>query len=74
MTNQPSKQDPEMKWGGLAAVGLEVGIGVAVGYVVGHWLDKHYGWESRGAVIGSMLGLAGGLYLLIKQAIRANKD
>ena len=58
----------------LAMVGLQVAIGVGLGYLVGRWLDRHYGWGSRGVVIGSMLGLAGGLYLLIKDAIRINKD
>lgn len=67
-------QDPDTNWGNLAMVGIEVGVGVGLGYLVGHWLDRHYGWESRGAVIGSMVGLSGGLYLLIKQALRANKD
>jgi hypothetical protein len=68
------KPDQDTNWGNLAMVGLEVGIGVGLGYLVGHWLDNKYGWQSRGAVTGAMLGLAGGLYLLIKQAISANKD
>ncbi len=74
MSDQSPKPDPDVTWGGLAAVGLEVCVGVGLGYFVGHLIDKRYGWESRGAVVGSMLGLAGGLYLLIKQALNANKD
>jgi len=58
----------------LAMVGLQVAIGVGVGYVVGQWLDQRYGWTPRGVITGSMLGLTGGLYLLIKDAIRMNKD
>ena len=58
----------------FAMVGLQVAIGVGLGYLVGWWLDRRFGWGSRGVVIGSMLGLAGGLYLLIKDAIRINKD
>ena len=58
----------------LAMVGLQVAIGVGIGLVVGSWLDKRYGWQPWGATIGAMLGLAGGLYLLIKEAIRINKD
>jgi F0F1-type ATP synthase assembly protein I len=41
---------------------------------VGWWLDQRYGWSPRGATVGSLIGLAGGLYLLIKDAIRINKD
>jgi F0F1-type ATP synthase assembly protein I len=69
------KKDDDANQGAhLAMVGLQVAIGVGLGYVVGRWLDHRYGWGSRGVVIGSMLGLAGGLYLLIKDAIRINKD
>jgi hypothetical protein len=72
--NAMPKNDQDTNWGNLAMVGIEVGIGVGLGYFVGRWLDNKYGWGSRGAITGAMLGLAGGLYLLIKQAIQANKD
>ena len=55
------------------AYGLQILVGVGLGYLVGRWLDARYGW-TNGVVIGSLLGLAGGLYLLIKDAIRINKD
>ena len=58
----------------LAMVGLQVAIGVGVGYAVGWWLDRKFGWSPKGVITGSMIGLAGGLYLLIKDAIRINKD
>jgi hypothetical protein len=70
----PEKNDDRGQHAGLAMIGLQVAIGVALGYFIGRWLDRRYGWGSRGVVIGSMLGLAGGLYLLIKDAIRINKD
>jgi cobalamin synthase len=55
------------------AYGLQILVGVGIGYFVGRWLDRHYGW-SNGVIIGSLIGLTGGLYLLIKDAIRINKD
>ena len=55
------------------AYGLQILVGVGLGYLVGLWLEKRYGW-SNAVVIGSCVGLAGGLYLLIKDAIRINKD
>jgi F0F1-type ATP synthase assembly protein I len=61
-------------WGKLAGVGLQVAVGVALGYFLGHWFDQRYGDESLGVIVGTMLGLAGGLYLLIKDALRINKD
>ena len=43
-------------------------------YVVGAWLDKRFGWNGKGVLIGVLVGLAAGMYLMIKDAIRANKD
>jgi hypothetical protein len=55
------------------AYGLQILVGVGLGYLAGRWLDSHYGWHN-GVIVGSLVGLAGGLYLLIKDAIRINKD
>jgi F0F1-type ATP synthase assembly protein I len=68
------KQDQDSNWGYMAGVGLQMLVGVGLGYLVGSWLDGKYGWGPWGVIIGSMLGLAGGMYLLIKDAIRINKD
>ncbi|MDP9173703.1 MAG: AtpZ/AtpI family protein [Planctomycetota bacterium] len=66
------KEDPN--WGRLASVGLEVAVGVGVGVVVGSWFDRKYHHDPWGILTGAGLGLAGGLYLLIKETLRANKD
>ena len=68
----PGTDDPN--WGKYAAVGLQMAVGVALGVFVGNWLDKKYGWAPWGVFVCTMLGLAGGMYLLIKDAIRMNKD
>ena len=67
-------QDDRSDSANLAMVGLQVAVGVALGFVVGSWLDRKFGWAPKGVVIGSLVGLAGGLYLLIKDAIRINKQ
>ena len=64
----------DQNWGQLAGIGLQMAVGVCLGVVVGHWLDKRFAWEPWGTVIGASLGLAAGMYLLIKDAIRINKD
>lgn len=56
------------------ATGFETAVGVAVGYFAGGWLDKKFGWAPWGALIGSMLGLIAGAYLLIKEANRMDKQ
>ena len=49
-------------------------LGVSLGYFVGNWFDRHHGTAPWGLLVGVMLGLASGMYLLIKDAIRMNKD
>ena len=41
---------------------------------VGHWLDLKYHWTPWGVLIGASLGLASGMYMLIRDALRMNKD
>ena len=60
-------------WGQLLGVGLEIAVGVGLGAAVGYWLDHRYDWSPWGILIGTMLGLAGGMYLAIKEALQVNK-
>ncbi len=60
--------------GRFVGIGLQIAVGVGLGILVGRWLDNRYGWTPWGLLIGVMLGLAAGMYLLIKDAIRINKD
>ena len=70
----PGESNDNPNWGKYVGLGLEMAIGVTLGYFVGAWLDKKYGWTPNGALVGSLLGLAGGMYLLIKQAVQMNAD
>lgn len=68
------RPDEDPNWGRYLGVGLQMLVGVGLGLVVGRWLDRKYGWEPWGVFAGTMLGLAAGMYLLIKDALRMNKD
>jgi F0F1-type ATP synthase assembly protein I len=68
------RNDKDTDWGKLASGGLEVAAGVGLGTVVGLWCDRKLGSSPWGLIIGLVLGCAGGMYLMIKDAMRANKD
>lgn len=66
--------DNEPNWGHFFGLGMQVAVGVVVGLAVGRWLDQRYNWAGRATLIGMLVGLAGGMYLLIRDGIRANRD
>ncbi|MGD0462897.1 MAG: AtpZ/AtpI family protein [Tepidisphaeraceae bacterium] len=68
-----AKQD-DSGWGKMASAGLEVAVGVGLGVAVGYWIDKRCHSDPWGILIGAGLGFTAGMYLLFKDAIKANKD
>jgi F0F1-type ATP synthase assembly protein I len=69
-----AKDQREPGWGQFLGLGLQMAVGVGLGLFIGGWLERKYGWQPWGTTIGALLGLAGGMYLLIKEALRMNKD
>jgi len=61
-------------WGRFASLGLEVAAGVGLGVAIGVWLDRRYQWSPWGTLIGGLVGLVTGLYMLIRDTLRMNKD
>src|SRR5437773_934145 len=68
-----NKYSDDSSMGRNLAHGLEVAVGVGLGYLGGNWVDKRYGWTPWGLFAGVMLGCAAGMYLLVKDAIRGEK-
>ena len=69
-----AKNQDDQNWGQYLGVGLQMAVGAGLGWLVGSWLDRKYGWTPWGMTIGVLVGLAAGMYLLIKEALRMNKD
>jgi F0F1-type ATP synthase assembly protein I len=53
-----------------AAVGLEFGVCVVLFFLGGRALDGNLGTDPWWTVIGSLVGVAAGMYLLIRTALR----
>ena len=67
-------QKNEPNWSKYASLGLEVAVGVGLGLIVGNWMDRRWHWKPWGTVVGAGLGMASGMYLLIRDVMRVNKD
>ncbi len=68
---EPRDREPWMRIGG---VGLELAAAVGGYALFGYLLDRHYGWQPKGLLIGALLGLIGGFYNLIKTSLRASRE
>ncbi|MGD0389059.1 MAG: AtpZ/AtpI family protein [Tepidisphaeraceae bacterium] len=68
-----AKQD-DSKWVRLAGLGTEIAVGAGLGALVGTWIDRKLHCDPWGVLIGTLLGISAGMYLLIKEAINANKN
>lgn len=54
---------------GLELAGATAGLALA-----GYWLDGRFDTRPWGLLVGVFIGIVGGLYNLVKDAIRAQKD
>jgi len=65
----------DRNWGRFASSGLEIAAGIGLGAAVGYWIDKKRGASNPwGLLIGCCVGFAAGMYLLIREALKSNKD
>jgi F0F1-type ATP synthase assembly protein I len=55
----------------LAGLGMELAGAVVGGCLLGYWVDRRFGTPPWGVVIGASIGVIGGLYNLIRQAVHA---
>ena len=54
-------------------VGFEIAGSVAFFCLLGYFFDRHFGTKPTGILIGALVGIIVGTYLLIKEALAINK-
>jgi F0F1-type ATP synthase assembly protein I len=75
MPDNPPNPPDDRNWGKFASSGLEIAAGIGLGAAVGAWVDrKRNAGTPWGLVIGCTVGFVAGMYLLVKDALRSNKD
>ena len=57
-------------WGAWASAGIEFGVAVVLFLLGGRWLDGKLGSEPWCTVVGALLGVVVGTYMLVRTALR----
>lgn len=65
---------PSPGWTRYAGMGVELG-GAIIGFtLVGLWIDHRFGTQPKGVMIGAVLGIVGGMYNFLRQAVLLTKE
>jgi ATP synthase protein I len=69
------EQREEMRTlGAVLPLGLMFGITIAFGYFGGTWVDRRFGIEPWGMIIGLLMGIGAAFVHLVKVATQLSKD
>ena len=69
-----SAKAPQTHWRRLTSMGVELAAAMIGFTLVGLWIDRRYATEPWGVAIGAILGLVGGMYNFLRQALRATQS
>ena len=58
------------RYGGM---GLELGAAIVGLTLVGYWIDRQFDSHPRGLLVGAVLGVVGGMYNFIREALRLSQ-
>ncbi|HSM15015.1 MAG TPA: AtpZ/AtpI family protein [Thermoanaerobaculia bacterium] len=61
-------------WMRLAGMGFELAASIAGGALLGWWIDRQLGSAPKALITLSAIGIVGGLYNLIRVALRAGAE
>jgi len=56
----------------LLGLGMELAAAVTGLALLGYWIDRHFGSAPWGLLIGAVIGVVGGMYNLIREALSAS--
>lgn len=68
-----AEDDDRRKGLRMAGVGMELAAAVLGLTLVGYWVDRHFGTSPWAVVIGAIVGLLGGMYNFLREALGAVK-
>lgn len=61
----------DKSWLRLTGLGFELAASIAGGVLIGWWIDRRLGSSPKATVALGLVGLLGGLYNLIRTALRS---
>jgi len=67
------EQNDSRAWLRLAGLGMELTGAVFGGVVLGWWIDRQLGSSPKATLTGGLVGIVGGLYNLLKTALRSGR-
>ena len=70
----PEEQKSTSSWVRLSGIGVELVAAIAGFTLIGYWLDRKFDTEPWGVLIGAILGVIGGMYNVIRQALNATRE
>ena len=56
------------------SVGFELSAMIVIGFFLGRWVDRHFGWNAIGTMGGVALGVYSGFRMLFKRAKEAERE
>lgn len=60
--------------GRYGSVGFELSAMILLGFFLGRWIDRHFGWNALGTMGGVALGVYSGFRMLFKRAKEAERE
>ena len=64
----------DTNWAKYTTLGFEMAGAIGLCAFLGWAADRHFHWTPWGVTVGSLVGVAAGMYVLLRQALQMNKD